>query len=62
MSYIDILIPLGLGLVLALSPQSFTKKVTAENERIRRTTYLRRIGYVLVAVAALYAGIKALGA
>ena len=49
MSYIDVAIPLVIGLLLLARPQAFVKRVDAE-----RASTLRKIGLGLLAVAALY--------
>ena len=49
MSYIDVAIPLVIGLVLLARPQAFVKRVDSE-----RSSTLRKIGLGLLAVAALY--------
>ncbi len=58
--YIDLAIPLGIGLLLIFSPQSFTKKTTDPTENELRSKKLRMIGYLLLGVGAIYALIKLL--
>ena len=53
MSYIDVAIPLVIGLLLLIRPQAFVKRLDPE-----RTSKLRKIGLGLLAVAALYFIIK----
>jgi hypothetical protein len=55
MTLIDVLIPLAIGLLLVLRPESFLKKSGSQVEIARKSATLRKIGYVLVVVAALYA-------
>ena len=54
MNYIDALIPLALGLILILSPQSLTKKKLSEpsNEGLKKKVQLA--GKVLLGVAVLF--------
>jgi len=52
-SYIDVAIPLVIGLLLLIRPQAFVKRLDPE-----RTSKLRKIGLGLLAVAALYFIIK----
>lgn len=59
MAFIDILIPLVIGILLITSPQLFVK---ASSKQFHKTSkILKTVGYVLIAVAALYALIKLLG-
>ena len=52
MSYIDVLIPGIIGLLLVTSPRLFTK---AQGETFEKTkSKLRTIGFVLLGVALLY--------
>ena len=55
MSLFDALIPLAIGLLLVLRPQSFVKQANSPEEIAKKSGTLRKIGYVLVAVAVLYA-------
>jgi uncharacterized protein YjeT (DUF2065 family) len=52
MSYIDVLIPGIIGLLLVTSPRLFTKAQGETFEKTRRK--LRTIGLVLIGVALLY--------
>ena len=52
MSYIDVLIPGIIGLLLVTSPRLFTKAQGETFEKTRRT--LRTIGFLLLGVALLY--------
>jgi uncharacterized protein YjeT (DUF2065 family) len=52
MSYIDVLIPGIIGLLLVTSPRLFTKSQGETFEKTKRT--LRTIGLVLLGVALLY--------
>lgn len=52
MSYIDVLIPGIIGLLLVTSPRLFTKAQGEVFERTKRK--LRTIGFVLLGVALLY--------
>lgn len=59
MSYIDVLIPGIIGLLLLTSPRLFTK---AEGERFEKVKgKLRTIGFVLIGVAVLYLIVKVAG-
>jgi uncharacterized protein YjeT (DUF2065 family) len=59
MSYIDVLIPGIIGVLLLSSPRLFTK---AEGEKFEQAkTKLRTIGFVLIGVAILYLLVKVLG-
>jgi len=59
MSYIDVLIPGMIGLLLVTSPRIFTK---AEGEMFEQTkAKLRMIGFGLIGVAVLYLLVKVLG-
>jgi uncharacterized protein YjeT (DUF2065 family) len=58
MSYIDVLIPGVIGLLLLTSPRLFTK---AEGEKFESTKIkLRNIGFLLIGVAILYLIVKIL--
>jgi len=56
MSLIDVSIPLIAGILLVACPQIFFKKTsgTTEGDFAKKTDKLRKIGYVLLGVAALY--------
>jgi hypothetical protein len=54
MSLIDIIIPLVAGVVLVALPQSLLQKATSAEEAAKKKIKLRKIGYVLLGVAALY--------
>jgi hypothetical protein len=60
MSLIDALIPLIVGLLLVVRPQAFSKRGGSPEELAQRRATLRKIGYLLVGVAALYAVIALL--
>lgn len=59
MGFIDILIPLVIGVLLITSPQLFVKATSRQFQKTSKM--LRTLGYVLIAVAVLYALIKFLG-
>jgi hypothetical protein len=52
MSYIDVLIPGAIGVVLVAAPQLFTKGKGEDSGKVQRK--LRTIGIVLIGVATLY--------
>jgi hypothetical protein len=52
MSYIDVLIPGIIGLLLVTSPRLFTKAQGETFEKIKRR--LKTIGFLLIGVALLY--------
>ncbi len=54
MTLIDVLIPLVPGVVLVAFPHVLTPKTASADDAAKRTSKTRKIGYVLVAVAALY--------
>ena len=54
MSFADAIIPLVLGVLLVARPQLFLKRRREPAEQARKRVLLRRIGYVLIGVAALY--------
>jgi hypothetical protein len=54
MSLIDVLIPLVPGIVLIAFPNMLTPKTASTEEAAKKKSKLRKIGYVLVGVAALY--------
>jgi len=56
MTFIDILIPLIIGILLAAAPQLFTKSAGEARDRVKAK--LRRIGVVLIGVAAIYTVVK----
>jgi len=59
MSYIDVLIPGILGLLLVTSPRLFTK---AQGEPFEQANAkLKTIGFVLIGIAILYLIVKVLG-
>lgn len=59
MSYIDVLIPGVIGLLLVISLRLFTK---AEGEKFEQArSKLRKIGFVLIGVAIIYLVAKFLG-
>jgi hypothetical protein len=53
-SLIDILIPLVPGIVLVAFPNMLTQKTATAEEAAKKKSKLRKIGYVLIGVAALY--------
>lgn len=55
MSPIDALIPLVIGLLLVVRPRAFIPGAAVREGAARREATLRRIGYVLLGVALLYA-------
>ncbi len=59
MSYIDVLIPGVIGLLLVFSPRLFTK---AEGEKFEQTSAtLKKIGLVLIGVAIIYFMVRLFG-
>lgn len=58
MSYVDVAIPLVIGLLLALRPQSFIKPRGSETANAAKLGKVRKIGFVLLGVAALYLVIR----
>ena len=60
MAYIDILIPVAIGLLLALRPRSFVKPDSDSAKDPAKLRRLRLIGVALLGVAALYAVIRLL--
>ena len=56
MSYIDIAIPLVAGILCAACPQLMTKQTATvtDEEYARRKDKFRKIGYLLIGVAAIY--------
>lgn len=61
MSLGEALIPLVLGLLLALRPQAFLRKGDSTDAHDNKVRTLRWIGYALIAIAALYAAIAFFG-
>lgn len=55
MSLIDAVIPFAVGMLLALRPQMFVKAGGAQEESRIKRNRLRKIGYLLIGVAAVYA-------
>jgi hypothetical protein len=58
MSYIDIIIPLALGLLLISSPESMVKRTDPSFEK--KKSIFQKSGYILLGVAVLYGIIKIL--
>jgi hypothetical protein len=54
MSFIDVLIPLVPGILLVAFPNILTPKTASAEEAAKKKSKLRKIGYVLIGVAALY--------
>jgi hypothetical protein len=54
MNLIDVLIPFVPGVVLVAFPHILTPKTVSAEDAAKRTSKTRKIGYVLVGVAALY--------
>jgi uncharacterized protein YjeT (DUF2065 family) len=54
MSLIDIFIPLTAGIVLIAIPQSLLQKLVPAETAANYKNKLRKIGYVLIGVGALY--------
>lgn len=61
MSVVDVLIPLTAGVLLVARPQIFFKSGGAQEEVVKKSRMLRKIGYVLLAVAAVYCAIALAG-
>ena len=59
MSYIDVLIPGMIGVLLVTAPRLFTKAEGTKYEQAKGK--LRTIGFVLIGVAILYLIVKVLG-
>lgn len=55
MSLFDALIPFAIGLFLVLRPQAFFKPSGSTEEVAKRSATFRKIGYVLIGIASLYA-------
>jgi len=58
MSYVDVAIPLVIGLLLTVRPHSFLKSTGSEVGDAAKADKVRKIGFVLLGVAALYFVIK----
>jgi hypothetical protein len=54
MSIIDVLIPLVPGILLVAFPNILTPKTASAEESAKKKSKLRKIGCVLIGVAALY--------
>lgn len=54
MSLIDVFIPLIPGVLLVAFPNVLTPKTATPEEAAKKKSKLRKIGYVLIGVAALY--------
>ena len=54
MSLIDVLIPLVPGILLIAFPNILTPKTALAEEATKKKNKLRKMGYMLVGVAALY--------
>jgi len=54
MSLIDVLIPLVPGILLVAFPNILTSTTASAEDAAKKRSKLRKIGYVLVGVAALY--------
>lgn len=55
MSPIDVAIPLAIGLLAAFRPQIFFKATGSDEEIGKKRAILKKVGYVLIGVAVLYA-------
>lgn len=60
MSVVDVIIPLLFGVLLVLRPHAFFGRHRSAEEIAAKSATLRRIGWVLLAVAVLYALIAVL--
>ena len=58
MSYVDVAIPLVIGLLLVFRPEAFVKRAASQAQHSERSAKLRKIGFALLAVAVLYVIIK----
>lgn len=58
--YVDIAIPLVSGLLILLYPKIFTKPTGIPEKDILRLKKLRKIGFALLGVAAIYLLVKLL--
>lgn len=54
MSLIDVLIPLIPGIFLVAFPQIVTPRNATKEEKSKKKTKFRKMGYVLIGVATLY--------
>jgi hypothetical protein len=54
MKLIEVLIPLIPGILLVAFPTVLTPKTATSEEAAKKKSELRKIGYVLIGVAALY--------
>jgi hypothetical protein len=54
MSVVDVFIPLIAGVLLVARPQIFFKSGGSDEEVAKKSNRIRKIGYVLLGVAALY--------
>lgn len=54
MSYVDVGIPLVVGLVLTLRPSTFVKATGLAARDAAKAAKIRKVGFVLLGVAALY--------
>ena len=54
MNLVEVFIPLVPGILLIACPQMLTPKTATPEEAARKKSKLRKIGYVLIGVAALY--------
>lgn len=54
MSLVEIPIPLVPGIILVAFPNMLTQKTASAEEAAKMKSKLRRMGYVLIGVAALY--------
>ena len=61
MSVVDVLIPLIAGILMVARPQIFFKSGGSPEEVAKKSRLLRKIGYVLLGVAALYCVIALIG-
>jgi sorbitol-specific phosphotransferase system component IIC len=61
MSVADVFIPLIVGLLLVARPQIFFKGGGSVEEVAKKSGRIRKIGYVLLAVGALYCVIALVG-
>ena len=57
MNPLEAVIPLAVGVLLVLRPDVFLKGVPAGEDVTRKRARLRTIGFVLIGVGVLYAGI-----
>ena len=59
MSYIDVMIPMSIGLLLIFFPKAFTKSTGLTFEQAKQK--FRNIGFVLIGVGLIYLSIKLFG-